>query len=53
VTGNAADAFGGAASRDQVSSIGASSKPSLQVEEDQSYTSRLLEAKRKAKKQNP
>ena len=31
----------------------APAKPSMQTEDDQSYTSRLLEAKRKAKKNNP
>lgn len=33
--------------------VAATAKPSMQTEDDQSYTSRLLEAKRKAKKNNP
>ncbi len=47
----AEDAFGSGDSKSKRSDL-ASTKPSMGVEEEQSYTSRLLEAKRKAKKNN-
>lgn len=51
VSANASETFGGQSSKPTQSSVDTTKKPSMQVEDEQSYTSRLLDAKRKAKKQ--